>query len=60
MAVLFVMGILTITLAVSYAMLHSQTIDIAIHRNVERTGDARQAAITQEILEVVGGASAMG
>ncbi|MDP7015382.1 MAG: hypothetical protein QGG36_06265, partial [Pirellulaceae bacterium] len=46
MAVLFVLGILSITLAVSYAMLHSQTIDIAIHRNVKRTADARHAALT--------------
>src|SRR5262245_51475877 len=44
MSVLIVLGLLAITLAVSYAMMRTQSTNIQIHNNYQRRGDARQAA----------------
>ncbi|MGE3779279.1 MAG: hypothetical protein AB7F89_18980, partial [Pirellulaceae bacterium] len=44
MSILIVLGLLAITLAVSYAMMRTQFTNIQIHQNYERRGDARQAA----------------
>ena len=44
--VLIVLGVLSITLALSYAMLRSQFVSVQIQQNAGRRGEARQAAQT--------------
>jgi hypothetical protein len=43
-SVLIVLALLAITLAVSYAMMRTQSMNAQIHHNYQRRGDARQAA----------------
>ena len=46
MTVILVLGLLAITLSLSYAMLRTQTTSARIQSNQKRRMDARQAAIT--------------
>ena len=46
MAVLMVLLLLSVTLAVSYAMVRSQNLAVEIERNADRRDQARQAAMT--------------
>jgi hypothetical protein len=44
--IVLVLGLLAVTLAVSYAMMRTQATSLQIQTNQERRGDARQAALT--------------
>ena len=46
MAVVMILGLLAITMAMSYSMMRSQAINAQIQHNSQRGGHARQAAIT--------------
>ena len=44
-ALLLVLGTISVVMALSYAMLRSQTVQLMVHENSSRTLDARQAAM---------------
>jgi hypothetical protein len=44
--VVMVLGVLSITLALSYALLRTQAVTAQVNANYQRIGDARQAALT--------------